>query len=199
MNIFRLFRVIITSVIYFPHLMAFHTSSQRHIIKEDIRVNAINKKLSPPDVGNTFNYSWLLLKLLRGDMYYRSLFYFRVGFLFTKLFGWYAKGAPNFILSADIGPGVYVAHPFSTIVYAKTIGKNLTLHQNTTIGVKRDGFNEYRPEIGDNVIIGAHACIIGNIRIGNNVVIGAGSVVVKDIPDNCVVAGNPSKILYQNK
>ena len=56
------------------------------------------------------------------------------------------------------------------------------------------------PTIGNNVNIGSNVCIIGGILIGNNVVIGAGSIVVKDIPDNVVVAGNPAKIIrYINK
>ena len=57
------------------------------------------------------------------------------------------------------------------------------------------GKNDLIPTIGDNVSIGANASIIGNIIIGNNVIIGAGSVVVKDVPDNCVFAGVPAKII----
>ncbi|MDO5463801.1 MAG: DapH/DapD/GlmU-related protein [Akkermansia sp.] len=49
--------------------------------------------------------------------------------------------------------------------------------------------------VGDNVEIGANVTIIGGVKIGNNSVIGAGSVVVKDVPANCVVAGNPAKII----
>lgn len=49
--------------------------------------------------------------------------------------------------------------------------------------------------IGNNVSIGCNVCIIGSIRIGNNVKIGAGSVVIKDVPDNCVIAGNPAKVI----
>ena len=51
------------------------------------------------------------------------------------------------------------------------------------------------PKLGNNVDVGAHVCILGNIKIGNNVKIGAGSIVVKDIPDNCVVVGNPAKVI----
>ena len=56
------------------------------------------------------------------------------------------------------------------------------------------GRNDLVPTIGDNVSIGANATIIGDITICNNVIIGAGSVVVKDVPDNCIVSGNPAKI-----
>ena len=49
--------------------------------------------------------------------------------------------------------------------------------------------------IGDNVTIGCHACIIGGVSIGNNVTIGAGAVIVKDVPDNAIVVGNPQRII----
>jgi hypothetical protein len=49
--------------------------------------------------------------------------------------------------------------------------------------------------IGNNVYIGMNAIILKGISIGNNVIIGAGSVITQDVPDNCVVAGNPAKII----
>lgn len=59
-------------------------------------------------------------------------------------------------------------------------------------------------EIGDNVFIGMHTTILKGVHIGNNVIIGANSLVNKNIPDNCVVAGNPAKVImsleeYYNK
>ena len=67
--------------------------------------------------------------------------------------------------------------------------------QCTTIGNKRDGRNDLIPTIGDNVVMGANVCIIGDVVIGDNVIIGAGSVVVNDVPSNCVVVGNPARII----
>ena len=94
------------------------------------------------------------------------------------------------------GGGAFVLnHPYSTIINAKSIGRNFTVCQLTTIGNGKHGRNDLVPIIGDNVSIGANATIIGDIRIGSNVVIGAGSVVVKDVPDNCVIAGNPARII----
>ena len=55
--------------------------------------------------------------------------------------------------------------------------------------------NGKRPVIGNNVSIYTGAIVIGNITISNNAVIGAGSVVVKDVPENAVVVGNPAKII----
>ena len=54
------------------------------------------------------------------------------------------------------------------------------------------------PVIGNNVEIHSGAKIVGPVRIGNNVIIGANAVVTKDIPDNCVVAGIPAKIIKEN-
>jgi putative colanic acid biosynthesis acetyltransferase WcaB len=53
--------------------------------------------------------------------------------------------------------------------------------------------------IGDNVEVGANVCIIGDIKVGNNVRIGAGAVVVKNVPDNVVIAGNPARIIKKIK
>ena len=52
-----------------------------------------------------------------------------------------------------------------------------------------------RPVIGNHVKMGCHVCILGGVHIGNNVTIGAGSVVVKDVPDNAVVVGNPARFI----
>lgn len=76
------------------------------------------------------------------------------------------------------------------------IGKNCIIGQNVTIGGKSGWFEV--PCIGDNVEISAGARIIGPVRIGNNVIIGANAVVVKDVPDNCIVAGIPAKIIKEN-
>ena len=73
------------------------------------------------------------------------------------------------------------------------IGEKCLIGQGVTIGGK-SGWYEV-PVIGDNVEINAGARIIGPVRIGNNVIIGANAVVVKDVPDNCVVAGIPARII----
>lgn len=75
------------------------------------------------------------------------------------------------------------------------IGNNCIIGQGITIGGKSKIYEV--PIIGDNVYISAGARIIGNVKIGNNIIIGANSVVVKDVPDGCIVAGVPAKIIKE--
>jgi serine O-acetyltransferase len=98
--------------------------------------------------------------------------------------------------SSDIQGGLVAFHPYATVINAKKIGKNFTFRNSLTIGNKNNN-NGLLPSIGDNVEVGANVVIIGDIIIGDNVIIGAGSVVVKNIPSNCVVAGNPAKVIKQ--
>jgi serine O-acetyltransferase len=72
------------------------------------------------------------------------------------------------------------------------IGKGVLIGQNVTIG---GSFGSDVPTIGDNVFIGPGVRIIGGIRVGSNVVLGANAVVIRDIPDNCIAAGVPARVL----
>lgn len=127
---------------------------------------------------------------------YRNVYYFRV-----KKSGCLRVFFPEYSLFSihikeKLGGGIFVLnHPYATIINAKKIGENFTCCQCTTIGNKKHGLNEQVPTIGNNVSLGANVVIIGDVTIGDNVIVGAGSVVVKDIPSNCVVAGNPAKII----
>jgi len=78
------------------------------------------------------------------------------------------------------------------------IGNNVTLYQGVTLGGTGKEKGKRHPTIGNNVVIGAGAKILGNITIGDNVKIGAGSVVLRDVPSNCTVVGVPGKIVVRN-
>lgn len=99
---------------------------------------------------------------------------------------------------ATIGTGTKFFHRgLGCVVHPKAIiGENCTIFQNVTLGSKwSDGVNEGGgPTVGNNVMIGAGAVILGSVSIGDNAVIGANAVVICDVPENSVAAGVPAKI-----
>lgn len=105
------------------------------------------------------------------------------------------------IFSADIpynltiGKGTRFPHCALGSLFhpSSIIGENCIILHGVTIGGK-EGRNGL-PKVGNNVKIGAHSIILGNITIGDHSIIGAGSVVIKDVEPYSIVAGNPAKLI----
>lgn len=93
-----------------------------------------------------------------------------------------------------LGKGVWMEHPHGTHLHAKSIGDYLTVKQNVCIGMNHNQL----PVLGNHVFCGVGSCVLGGIKIGDNVKIGANSVVLKDVPSNATVIGNPAKIVKLN-
>lgn len=172
--------------LYIPHLLVACKKSNYTFVFSDVA--ELKKKIKIKLKNFT-----ALVYLLHNDRYYRKLFYYRIGPIAASLIGWWRPGDRYFIISPNckIGKGVVFAHPYSTIINAKEIGDNFSFIHLTTLGQ----IEEKRATIGNNVVLGANVNIIGDVKIGDNVIIGAGSVVVKDIPSNCIAAGNPAKVI----
>lgn len=98
--------------------------------------------------------------------------------------------------NVSIGEGLFLMHPYRTIVHAKSIGNNVSLFHNITIGANVG--TDKLPIIGNNVTIFTGAVVVGGVIIGDNSIIGANSVITKDVPANCTVVGNPAYIIKNN-
>lgn len=97
---------------------------------------------------------------------------------------------------AQIGRNLLIDHGAGVVIGETTIvGDNCTIYQGVTLGGTGKESGKRHPTIGDNVMIGAGAKVLGNIIIGNNVKIGANCVVLESIPDNTTVVGVPGKIV----
>ncbi|PLS68946.1 MAG: serine O-acetyltransferase [Cyanobacteria bacterium M5B4] len=99
---------------------------------------------------------------------------------------------------ATIGTGAFIDHGMGVVVgETAIIGKNCLIYQGVTLGGTGKESGKRHPTLGDNVVVGAGAKVLGNITIGDNVRIGAGSVVVKDVPPNSTVVGIPGRVVQR--
>ncbi len=99
---------------------------------------------------------------------------------------------------AKIGKGFFIDHGMGVVIGETTeIGDNVLIYQGVTLGGTGKEKGKRHPTIGNNVVIGAGAKVLGPITIGDNTRIGAGSVVLKSVPPNCTVVGVPGRIVTQ--
>jgi serine O-acetyltransferase len=143
-------------------------------------------------------YIYRYQRYLRFVEYYKNTGFSRILFLYYffryKRLGFKLRFT---IYPNTVGPGLRIYHT-GDFVHIKSnckIGKNCTLLPGVVIGNKNLDGDDGFVKIGDNCYFGLGSKILGQVTIGNNVIIGANSVVIKDIPDNCIVGGVPAKIL----
>lgn len=99
---------------------------------------------------------------------------------------------------ARIGRRFFIDHGEGVVIGETTIiGDDVLIYQQVTLGGTGNEHGKRHPTIGNNVIIGAGAKILGNITIGDNTRVGAGSVVVDNVPEHCTVVGVPGRVVQQ--
>jgi serine O-acetyltransferase len=108
----------------------------------------------------------------------------------------------RFLTGIDIHPGAQIADGIlidhgTGVVIGETavIGKGCLIYQGVTLGGTGKESGKRHPTLGEHVVVGAGAKVLGNITIGSNVRIGAGSVVMRDVPPNCTVVGIPGRVV----
>ncbi len=100
---------------------------------------------------------------------------------------------------AVIGEGVFIDHGMGVVIgETAIIGNYALIYQGVTLGGTGKESGKRHPTLGENVVVGAGAKVLGNIEIGDNVRIGAGSVVLRDVPSSCTVVGVPGRIIYRS-
>jgi serine O-acetyltransferase len=126
-----------------------------------------------------------------------------------KLYLWRVPLVPRvisqisrFFTGIEIHPGATIGRRFfidhgTGVVIGETseIGDDVLLYQGVTLGGTGHEKGKRHPTIGNSVVLGTGAKILGNIRIGDNVKVGAGSVVVHPVPDNSTVVGIPGRVV----
>ncbi len=99
---------------------------------------------------------------------------------------------------ATIGPGFNIGHVGTIYIGPTMIGRNFSVGHNVTIGIGHSEAGEGIPTIGDDVWVGTGAILSGAITIGNRVTIANGCILSRSVPDGCLVAGNPGRVVLAN-
>lgn len=97
---------------------------------------------------------------------------------------------------AKIGQGFFIDHGMGVVIgETSEIGDNVTLYQGVTLGGTSQQHVKRHPTLGNNVVVGVGAQLIGDITIGDNAKVGAGSVVIDSVPPNATVVGVPGRVV----
>ncbi len=95
---------------------------------------------------------------------------------------------------ARIGPGLFIDHGMGIVIgETAEIGEDVTIYQGVTLGGTGKEVGKRHPTVQDGAIIGTGAQVLGSVQIGEGAKVGAGSIVIKDVPPNSTVVGNPGR------
>jgi serine O-acetyltransferase len=127
--------------------------------------------------------------------------YARRLFFLARLISQYARLITGIEIhpGATVGEGFFIDHGMGVVIgETAVIGNDVLLYQGVTLGGTGLVKGKRHPTIGNNVVIGAGAKVLGNITVGDNSYIGSNAVVIKDVPPNATVVGVPARITKQD-
>lgn len=100
---------------------------------------------------------------------------------------------------AQIGDRLFIDHGMGVVIGETCIiGDDVVIYQGVTLGGTGKEKGKRHPTIGNNVVIGSGSKVLGSFSVGNNSSIGSNAVVLREVPDNCTVVGNPGRIVKRN-
>jgi len=158
-------------------------------------------KKNDPAIHSTLEV--ILYPSFRVQIYHKisKLFYNRKHYFIARLISEFAKRRTGIEIhpGATIGKNLFIDHGMGVVIGETTIIKdNVTIFHQVTLGGTGKEKGKRHPTIGNNVLIGTGAKVLGNIIIGDNTKIGSNSVVLTDIEENSTVVGIPGKIIKKN-
>ena len=166
-------------------------------IKEDIKVIYNNDPAAKNILEVLFCYPGLQALICHRIAH--KLNYWNIPFL-PRLISYFARIITGVEIhpAATIGERCFIDHGTGVVIGETTIiGDDVLIYQQVTLGGTGKEIGKRHPTIGNNVILGAGAKVLGNIKIEHNCRIGAGSVVINDVPESSTVVGIPGRVVHQ--
>lgn len=166
---------------------------------KELYEDAKNIKINDPAARNI----WYVLLLYQG---FHALIYYRISHFFYKyklfFFARLISQIGRMFTGIEIHPGakigrrLFIDHGTGLVIgETATVGNDCTIYHGATLGGTGKDRVKRHPDIGNNVLVGAGAKVLGPIKVGNNVKIGANTVVIKNVPDNCTIVGTAGRII----
>lgn len=167
-------------------------------LREDI---ALIKERDPA-ARNSFEIMMTYPSLRAIHSYRRANWFYRHGmFTMARMISQRSRRKTGIEIhpGATIGKGLFIDHGMGVVIgETAVIGDNCLIYQGATLGGTGKDKGKRHPTLGDNVLVGAGAKVLGPFKVGSNVKIAANAVVLNAIPDNCTAVGVPARIVKRN-
>ena len=167
-----------------------------------LREEIASIKARDPAVRSAWEVIFLYPSFKAVRSYRRAHWFYERGFFFIAR--WISQRSRNrtgieIHPGAKIGRGLFIDHGAGVVIGETTeIGDNCTLYQNVTLGGTGKDIGKRHPTLGDNVLVGAGARVLGPFKIGDNSKIAANAVVLEEVPPNCTAVGVPARVVKRD-
>ena len=163
----------------------------------------VNAVLERDPAARSFWEVYFLYSGVKAIRYYRMAHWFfeRKHYFIARFLSQHARKVTGIEIhpGAKIGKGVFIDHGMGVVIGETTVvGDNCTIYQGVTLGGTGKDKGKRHPTIGNNVVIGCGAKVLGPFTVGDNSKIAANAVVLSEIPDNCTVIGVPGRVVKKD-